>query len=195
MAQEFEMKMKGARELEQLMQQHLPAKVARRQMLAGMRVSAKPMVNYAKAIVAKKSHALRISIGMRTLSVRETTKRVNDTLNPVSGLGLANSAAALQLGPMSGTGKDALRAWAQYKSFYGKKVNLRRGAPIGRIRHGHLVEFGFTHTSGKQIPARPFMEPAANVMAPTFTNRFVREVRKRVIKAIQKHNATSTGPR
>lgn len=185
MAKEFTMEMKGARELEQLMLKNLPAKVARSQMLAGMRASAKPMVSYAKAIVAKDSHALKISIGMRTLPVRKTMKRA----------GMESAAAALQLGPMSGTGSNALKAWAVYKAHHGQQVDLKRGVITGRIRHGHLVEFGFRHTSGKQVPARPFMEPAAKAMAPTFVNRFVRETRKRVERAIQKHNATSRGPR
>lgn len=189
MAKEFEMTMKGGKELEQLMLKQLPATVARRALLSGMRVSAKPMVAYAKSIVAYRSHALQLSIGMRTLRASETKKRLTD---PVHAVGLKNSAAAIQLGPMSGTGKDALLAWAVYKSHYGTSVSLKRGSPIGRIRHGHLVEFGFKHTSGKQIPGRPFMEPAANAMAPTFISSFVGETRKKVLAAIRKHNARST---
>jgi len=188
MAKEFEMTMKGGKELEQLMLKELPATVARRAMLSGMRVSAKPMVNYAKSIVARKSHALKLSIGMKTLRESETKKRLTD---PVHSVGLENSAAALQLGPMSGTGKDALLAWAVYKAHYGKSVELKKGSPIGRIRHGHLVEFGFKHTSGKQVPGRPFMEPAANAMAPVFVSRFVGETRKKVLAAIRKHNSRS----
>lgn len=177
---EVTMTMKGGRELEEFMHRTLPVQVARRSMLAGMRVAGRPMVNYAKAIVARRSHALKLSIGMVTIAQRALGKRTD----------IGGSFAALSLGPTS-YGRRGQLAWSVYKAHYGQEVNLRKGAKIGRIRHGHLVEFGFKHTSGKFVPPRPFMEPAATAMGTTFVNKFVRETRKKVDVAIKRHNARS----
>lgn len=180
MAKEFEMTMKGGRELEEFMRLKLPVTVARNSMLAGMRVAAKPMVSFAKAKVAKKSHALSLSIGLVTVGHRALGKRKD----------IGGSFAAISLGPTS-YGRRGLLAWSVYKSHYKQSVSLKRGAKIGRIRHGHLVEFGHKTRSGGRVPGRPFMEPAANAMGPIFVSLFVGETRKKVDAAIRRHNAKS----
>ena len=169
---EFEMKLYGLKELERLMEEHLPASASRRVMLKSLHKSAEPSVALAKAYVPKDSGALGISIGTKSWNIGRSYKGEN----PWKG-----AFAGISMGPMSGTGKDALAAWAVYMAHHKRKVELKRGKPIGRIRHGHLVRY----------PARRFLEMAATVGGPQFVEQFKRDARARVIKAIKYHNSKS----
>lgn len=184
---------RGAKELERLMLQHLPATLARKATLAGMRKAAKPMVDMTKAKAPFRSGALRQSIGISTVTTRGGT-----TLSQLTGFvgGNESTFAAIEIGPLSGGSGASLHAWARYKAFYGPNFGvLKHGrvAPslIGRIRHGHLMEFGFTHTSGKRVRAQPFLGPGFRAGYPIYNSMFVNEVRKKVEAAITKHNARS----
>ena len=180
MAKEFEMTMKGGKELEDFLHRALPVTVARRALLAGMRESAKPMVSYAKVKVARRSHALATSIGTVTFSQKALGKRKD----------IGGSFAGLSVGPTS-YGHRGKLAWSIYMSHYRKEAELKVRQKVGRIRHGHLVEFGFNHRSGKKVKGRPFMDPAAKAMGPIFVSRFVAETRKKTLAAIKRHNAKS----
>jgi hypothetical protein len=181
---EVNMKLTGARELEELMVKGLPPAFGRRALIAGMKKAAEPMVTYAKARVpsptSKSSGALRHSIGIQTL--RYETGATTPEGEP--------AVAWLKIGPKSGQGKLALQAWMIYKSYYSKgKISLKKGAPIGQIRHGHLVEWGFTMRDGRKYPGRPFLKPAAQVGAPIAFKIVVAETRKKVLASIKRHNA------
>lgn len=190
---EVNMKMYGGRELEELMLKHLPVKVARRSMLTGFRKAAQPTMNIAKAKVAVRSGALQKSIGLVTLPQRRTAKMV----------GMESSFAAMRLGPLTGQGRIPLHAWSVYQSYYrgGKvqknrlKFTAKKGAPIGQIRHGHLVEWGFKMRDGRKYPGRPFMTPAAQLGGPIFVNTVVSYTRTAVDAAIRRHNAKSSARR
>lgn len=165
----------GLKELEKIMTETLPNKVNRRVLLSAIRISAQPMKQTAKNIVVKRSGALAESIGLKTISNRGGNKYF----------------ASVALAPMSGN----LAAWAKYKTYYsGKhpggdilsgKISAR-SARIARIRHGHLVEFGFRHRSGKQIPARPFLRPAFDIEANGFVRIFRDNLAKRILAAAKK---------
>ena len=161
----------GLKELEKLMLKELPAATSRRAVLGAMRESAKPMRDTAKSKVKKRSGALAESIGIKTVPK-----------------GRSKSFASIVVSPMSGN----MMAWAKYLAHYKRSINLAgKGGSldtgkIGRIRHGHLVEFGFKHRSGKHVPARPFLRPAADQETPTYIRGFRGFLKKRVHTAITK---------
>ena len=180
---EVSVKMTGAKELEELMIKHLPATVARKRTLQGLRRASLPTLNYAKAKVAQRSGALHMSLGTQVLPWRGSRAIIGEE----------GSFAAIRMGPLSGQGAKAFAAWATYLAYYkGGVIDLKKGAPIGRIRHGHLVEFGFNHVrSGKRIAGRPFMEPAAVAGFGSFRQSFINHLRRGVEQAIKRHNAKS----
>lgn len=190
-------RVEGARELEQFMLRELPAKLARKATLQGMRRAAKPMVGIVRAKAPYKSGALKQAIGLKTVPMRGGS--TDSQLSGITG-GADSTFAALEIGALSGSSGAALHAWARYKAFYGPNFGvLKRGkispSQIGRIRHAHLMEFGFNHHSGKRVPAQPFLEPGFNSGFLTYKNMLVREVRKQVEAAIRKHNSKSSGPK
>ena len=188
MAKVSTFKIEGARELERLLLESLPAKLVRTTMLAGMRKSAKPMVGIAKAKVAFRSGALQQSIGIKSVRARGGV-----TQSQLKG---ESTFAAIEIGPLSGSSGAALHAWARYKAHYGQGVSILKGkklstGQLGRIRHGHLIEFGFTHRSGKKVPARPFLAPAFNGGFPLYRRSLIADTRKKILDTINRHNARS----
>jgi len=189
-------RIEGAKELERWMLKELPAKLARTSTLAGMRSAAKPMVMLAKVKVPVRSGALRQAIGIRTVPSRGGVTQSSGI--PFTIGNAEDTFAAIEIGPLTGTSGAGLNAWARYRAFYGGPnldVTTKKGrigiGMIGRIRHGHLMEFGFTHTSGKQVPPQRFLAPAFNGGFPIYRRRFVADVRKKVEDSIRKHNAKS----
>lgn len=184
---EVNFQVKGLKELERFLVKELPAQVARRVLLSSLHQAGKPTVNLAKAtakgVKGGRSGALAASIG--SISSRKGSTN-HPQLNP-------KVAAAIAIGPLSGQGAKPLLAWSIYRSHYkrNRSINLKRGAPIGQIRHGHLVEFGFKHPSGKQIPGTHFLERAATTMGPTMARRFRKQTEIPTIRAIKRHNQRS----
>jgi hypothetical protein len=175
-------RVEGLRELERLMIDGLPATSSRKVALAAMREAAKPMQASAKRKARKRSGALAESIGFKSYLTRRTI-----------GGGKHNTFARLSLGPMSGNA----RAWAKYVAYYQKpiKVTARNGnveTNIGRMRHSHLIEFGFNHArSGKKIPPMPYLRPAFDEESSGYMSTYRRILKKKVDAAIRKHNARS----
>ena len=160
--------------------------MARRVLLAALHKAAEPVIARGKitgkGIRGGRSGALRLSLGTMTSRLGAPT---HPQLNP-------RTAAAIAGGPLSGGRKQALLAWSLYRAYYKKRViSLKKGSPIGRIRHGHLVEFGFTHRSGKQVPGTHFLEKAVPAMARTSVRRFKKVLSERTIRAIKRHNRRS----
>lgn len=60
-------------------------------------------------------------------------------------------------GPMMRVG---IRGGARNMSKYGEFKGAGKGNPGGDTWYWRLIEFGFMHRSGKQIPPRPFMRSA-----------------------------------
>ena len=177
---EVDFKVTGLKELEDLMIRELPIKVARKSMLQGMRLSFGPMIEAARDKVVKKSHALALSIGMKTVPMRKS------------------NFAAMVGGPMSGKPLAA----AAYTRYYRKGEFGFGKEPIDRIRHGHLVEFGFKHKGGRNkkgkvthVPAQPFMLPAFDQEYLGYVATFNKNVEDKVRAAIKKHNARSPAGR
>lgn len=187
-----DLKVTGARELERLLVKELPAQVSRRVLLSAMRKSAEPLVQLAKNTAmgstgVPKSNALALSIGSLTFRPSKVPRLV---LPP--GFSMKDSAAAIAIGPLSGQTTKPLLAWSRYQQYYNRGViKLKRGAPIGRIRHGHLVEFGFKHHSGKIVKGTRFLERAARAMNPIVAMQMNSVLSKKIAAAIKKHNSRS----
>jgi len=170
----WSMKMTGLKELEKAMLKDLPNATNRRILLATMRKAAPPMVQAAKDNVPTGgSGALAESIGIKTFRNR----------------GNNNVFASVGIAPMSGN----MAAWAKYMAHYNKTINLvdkRTGkvdaGKIGRIRHGHLVEFGFKQKDGKMYPARPFLRRAFDQRSVQFTKAFQSILGVKVKNAVKK---------
>lgn len=170
----WSMKMTGLKELEKAMLKDLPNATNRRVLLSSMRKASEPMVQVAKDNVPKGgSGALAESIGMKTFRNRGGNKQF----------------AAIGIAPMSGN----MVAWAKYMTFYGRTLSLKdkrtgkwTAANIGRIRHGHLVEFGFKHKSGKQVPARPFLRKAFDQRSAQLVESFRSILGVKVKSAVKK---------
>lgn len=155
----------GLKDLEKLMLETLPAETSRKVTLQAMRDAAKPMVEGAKAKAKRgQSDALSESIGTKTLTARAA---LNSKYPPF---------ASLSLGPRSGV----MTAWAKYLAHYGRGIKAKE---IGRIRHGHLVEFGFRHKSGKHVPPRPFLRPAFDIHSADFLRYFKGHLKRRIERA------------
>lgn len=175
---ETTMNIYGLKELEKLMAKELPAAMSRQAVLGAMRASAKPMEKAAKAMVPNKggkaSGALADSIGLKTVPVSKSKYFAVMTLSPLSG---------------------DLAAWTKWMQHYGRTLNVinpRTGKAdanaVGRIRHGHLVEFGFRHPSGKHVPARPFMRNAFDMTVDKYGDQFYQRLKTRIDNAIKKLN-------
>lgn len=81
--------------------------------------------------------------------------------------------------------KKAMALYVQhYYTQRGKAVPA--GIFASGIRHGHLVEFGFTHRSGAHIPAYPYLWPAARSGSQEYRNLFAGELKKRIESAVRR---------
>lgn len=166
-----EMQIFGVKELEHFLVKELPATVSRRVTLNAMRAAAQPMKAAVKAhsLKSKRSGALWQSINLKTVPARLSARK--------------GSYASMTLSPMSN-----LSAWARYMSYY--KKTAKSLDSIGRIRHGHLVEFGFRHwKTGQMIPAQPFMRPALDQTASGYIQDFKQRLATRVKNAVKKHRS------
>ena len=166
-------KVEGLREVDKFMKESLPDAMARRKVtLQALRESAKPMVDGAKSRADRgRSGSLSESIGIKTISNSRTMAAAQ-----ASG---RNTYAAVAVAPMSGNHK----AWARYLNYYRRGINL---SEVGRLRHAHLVEFGFRHTSGKHVPARPFLRPAFDDHANDVTRFIKGTLKAKTIRAARK---------
>jgi hypothetical protein len=186
MAKEFNMEVKGLKELEDLLVRELPAAMSRGVLLRALHGAAKPVIARTKVtgvgVRGGRSGALRLAMG--TIATRFGAA-AHHQLNQ-------KAAAAIAGGPLSGQGSKPLLAWARYKQYYRKgRIAVKRGAPIGQIRHGHFVEFGFKPKGGTKVPGTHFLEKAVSLMAPTSARIFRKDLEKLTIRAIKRHNRRS----
>ena len=175
-------KVEGLKELQDFMSKELPAATNRRVVLSGMRTAAKPTLAAAKFKAKKRSHALEESLGFQSVTKNKSVRE--------------GHFATLLMGPLI-SGPKAMQAYLKYIAFYGKpvravgsngKLNVRQ---IGRIRHAHLVEFGYMARSKgggtrTRVPASPFLRPAFDENAGTFVNTFTGIMRKKIEAAVKK---------
>lgn len=79
-----------------------------------------------------------------------------------------------------------IRGGARDMSKYGEVKGKGKGNPGGDTWYWRMIEFGFSHRGGKQVPARPFMRRALqnNTQAATdaFANALGTEIDKELAK-------------
>lgn len=159
----FKADIRGLKELEQTMRREFPASVSRSVTLAALRDSAKPMRDRAQSYVPVQSGALRESIGFKTVAKRRSTF------------------ASVLLGYRSNE-----KAWLKWATYHGRGANFNDPKSIGRIRHGHLIEFGFKHVrSGKYIPGKHPLRTGFDVSYYSFQNRFYDSLKKSIERRIK----------
>ena len=174
----------GLRELEKMMLKTLPANVSRNVTLAAMRESARPMEDGAKsqAMKSKRSGSIVDSIGIKTVSKGRTLSG-----GSMRGTSLAtNPYASITVSPLSKPSSLKI-----YDDYY--RRNKSRGYTEvnnhNRIRHAHLVEFGFKHKSGKHVPARPFLRTAFDDHVQDFLRFFRGTLKRKVLAGIRRERA------
>lgn len=128
-----------------------------------------PASDQAKASVPVASGSLRQSITRRFLI--GSSSKAATTLPALGGRFRAQLYPAFK----------AKRAIAKYESYYGRKIK--------GVRHGHLVEFGFTTRNGRKIAGRPFLGPALESRAGQVVQRFADYMRISIEKEIIKRFA------
>src|SRR5210317_1531557 len=119
---------KGLKELDELMRKHLPEKVQRKATLAGMRPGVKMLTQAAQNKAPYRSHSLQLAIDMKVVPNRKSSN---------------NTFAAMVAGPMSGQTIAEMR----YAEYYKKPTP-------DLMRHGHLVDQGFTNKGGRDKTGR-----------------------------------------
>lgn len=173
----FEFKVEGLREVEKFLKEELGAVAARKVTLQALKQSSEGIIDSAKTNARRgRSDALSTSIGIKNVTPGRQLTSGGDTYASIVG------------GPMSGNKS----AWAKYLAYYRRDVRLTdsKGNPntqyIGRIRHGHLVEFGFRHRSGKHVPARPFLRPAFDTHEADVRRFFAATLRRKAKRVAAK---------
>ena len=165
----------GLRELEKFLKEELPDAIQRRNVtISALKDSAESMLQGAKVnadTVPMQPHSggLSESIGIKAQTRGKTLGQAGDTY------------AAIFIAPMGKA--SAYNTYVQY---------WNRGTAsdwLGdrRLRHGHLVEFGFRHKSGKQVPARPWLRPAFDTYSSDFLRGFKYILKDKVRRAARKN--------
>ena len=122
---------------------------------------------------ADQSGALAESLKVRAMPVRKRRQR--------------GIAAGMELVPV----RYDKKAMAKYVHHY--YTSRGEGVPpwvfIDGIRHGHLIEFGFSHRSGKKFSSRPFLYEAVKANFKAFEAEFSRGLWRRAENAIKREAA------
>ena len=172
---DIDVKIRGLKSVLKAMDAAFPKNPKQKQRLlaATMKTAAKPTIlAHAKrlAIRGDTSGALSESLGLRSQSrAKIRTRRIT---------------AGAEIVPV----RDNVRAMALYVAHY--YTSRGKIAPaniaISGIRHGHLVEFGFKHISGRAVAARPFLAPAGRSGFSSYKRRFAKDLRKKTEAAVRR---------
>lgn len=135
--------------------------------------------------------AMRAS-GRKAMAEVRDTARANAPDNPNTSASIAKNIVVRQMSKRN-AGKDAL-GWrvgvlggakgADKAS--GEIAGSGKSNPGGDTFYWRFIEFGFTHKSGKVIPAKPFMRNALKKHESGMLDKFQAELKKAVDKAISK---------
>jgi hypothetical protein len=123
------------------------------------------------------SGALSESLGIRSTGLRKTLKR--------------GKAASVEIVPIRDN-KKAMRMYVDY--YYTKRGKIPHiGILNSGIRHGHLVEWGFRHVSGVDVPARSFLRAAVQARYKGYKSRFAKNLRKKTEAAVRRARRRVSG--
>lgn len=136
-----DVQVEGLDQLRDALSQQLPKKAQKKVMVRALKASARPMVRQIKT-------AYRALGGSGALAQASTIWQRKKGTSP------RETFASIELGPKR-SNKAAL---AKYYAFYRKKGSTK--ALMGGIRHGHLVEFGFTHVGGRAVAGKGILDAA-----------------------------------
>ena len=162
----------GLKELEKFMKDELPDVFERRlETLKALRDSSESMLAGAKSNTDKfrKSGALGMSLGFKSMTKSATLRSKGDTY------------AAIFLAPL-----NKMEAYQTYVSYY-NRGSVDEWLGDHRIRHGHLLEFGFRHPSGQHIPGQHWLRNAFDTYSGDVIRNFRHFARDRVKKAARRN--------
>ena len=165
-------KVEGLPELVQFLEKTLPENLQRTSLVAGMKASMKPMVEYAKATAPERSGALKASIKARTLPKRDV------------------NFAAITWGPMTNVPASQNRWVMEY--LYGKGWSMSDKGVLAGPYYGKFHEFGYYNKLlDKHIPGKHFLRRSFDLWLPSYLAHLKRHVRKKAIESAKRHNAKS----
>jgi hypothetical protein len=130
-----DVQVEGLQHLQQVLTEAIPAKAQTKVIARALKRSARPMVNAARA-------------GYQSIGGSGALAQATSAWQRKKGQLRGETFASVEVGPRR-SNRASLR---KYYEFYRKRV--RPKTLIAGIRHGHLVEFGFTHTGGQRIAGR-----------------------------------------
>lgn len=166
-------KVEGLPELVQFLEKTLPENLQRTSLVAGMKASMKPMVEYATALAPEKSGALKASIKARTLPKRDV------------------NFAAITWGPMTNVPASQAKWILKYLYEGGESSFGEKKIPAGPY-YGKFHEFGYYNKLlGKHIPGKHFLRRSFDLWLPSYLAHLKGHVRKKAIAAAKRHNARS----
>jgi len=167
----LEAHVEGLADLEKLMTRSLPVTARRRVVQSAMVKAVKPVRDSIRA----KYNALG---GSGALARSVAAWRVRKALR-----GKPDTFASIEVGPK----RSNKRALAQY--FNSRGITPTPARLINGIRHGHLVEFGFTHRSGKSVAGKHILQSTAEAQFSNITTRFRHFWKLEIDKAVRKHRS------
>ena len=148
-----------------------------RQAMAGaLRQAARPMVRQAKSAYRSLGGS-----GALAQSVAAWQRR--------KGLLRGETFASIEVGPK----RSNRAAVAKYYAFYRKKARTK--GLVSGIRHGHLVEFGFTHRGGASIGGRGILGAAFQANSQSAVQEFGRFLGQRIDRIAAKQAAKQAATR
>ncbi|MFW5829172.1 MAG: HK97 gp10 family phage protein [Planctomycetota bacterium] len=145
----------GDRELRRMLRR-TPPQVLDRAISPAVRRAMAPISGSAKKLITR--HQFRDSSGLLRKSIGVRAKRYR-----------RNGVAWVGVGPRTG---------------FRQTVTTKTGRVLLRdpTKYAHLIEQGFTHRSGRLVPARPFLEPAMRAHLPGLERQLVSELGTQIPK-------------
>jgi len=131
----------GLAHLRDVLVNELPKKAQTRVMVRALKTAGRPMVKQIKS-------AYRALGGSGSLAQASTIWQRK------KGASNRDTFASVELGPK----RSNKKALARYYAYYKKKASTK--ALMGGVRHGHLVEFGYTHKGGKTVAGKGILGAA-----------------------------------
>lgn len=151
----------GLRELRETLTRSLPAKVQRKAVASALRNAAQPMVKAAKASYRALGGSGSLAVATGVWRNRKAERK-----------GSALTFASIEVGPR----RSNRRALATYYAHYRGRTPTPHQLSLG-IRHGHLVEWGTTHSAARRIMTRVF-DTHARAAVERFGGELARAIEK-----------------
>jgi hypothetical protein len=171
-----DIKIDGLQHLEHLLTTALPAKASKKVMVRALKKAGRPMVNAARS-------------GYRAIGSSGSLAEATSIWQRKKGAQRGDTFGSVELGPRR-SNKAALARYYQHYRKLATPRSLMRG-----IRHGHLVEFGFTNRAGRSVAGRRVLDKVMAEHAQRAISEFRSilggEIEREAVRQAQKQRPNS----